>query len=483
MAFEELNATPDNIWAKRNMSWVLYDMLKAATSALSHTEFIETLEKINTLELNADEVMFHDKLAWAAGKMIYELYKELPQETNAVMEIFQSITPYPFVKPSEGYSYLFKMLHKSLKDTDKYLEAADWWGFDNFREEDFSKEKLPDGKEIMALAEQAYIAYAKNLLPVHLPNGEVIFNEEKARAFISTLEEIEEKHPEYIYPPYFRAKLIFALGVEDESTLQDLIPFIRKKKNDFWAWEVLSELYKNDPEIVFSCYCRALTCMSPEEMLVGIRERMAEKLIDRGLYDAAKTEIDKLVKTRISKKWKIPFSVTNWMEQDWYHKANNVVNNNKLYKENIALAEGLLYSDSPEVKLFIEFVNKERHVLNFISEDDRTGFIKYDRFLKEVSPGDVLKVRFQSISEEGRAFVFTMYRVNDDDFRNKFIRKVEGEVHIPSGKEFGFIEGIYIHPALMKKFQLKDKMHITGSAIKSFNPAKKEWGWKLWSVS
>jgi hypothetical protein len=56
-------------------------------------------------------------------------------------------------------------MHKGMKESHRYIEFADWWDFKNFRPEDFQKEKMPNGKEVMAIAEQAYIAYAKHLLP------------------------------------------------------------------------------------------------------------------------------------------------------------------------------------------------------------------------------------------------------------------------------------------------------------------------------
>jgi hypothetical protein len=42
----------------------------------------------------------------------------------------------------------------------------------------FQKEKMPNGKEVMAIAEQAYIAYAKHLLPKQTQHGEIIFNKD-----------------------------------------------------------------------------------------------------------------------------------------------------------------------------------------------------------------------------------------------------------------------------------------------------------------
>ena len=63
-----------------------------------------------------------------------------------------------------------------MKESIRYTEFADWWDFKNFRAEDYQKEKLPNGREVMAIAEQAYITYAKHLLPKISLEGDIYFD-------------------------------------------------------------------------------------------------------------------------------------------------------------------------------------------------------------------------------------------------------------------------------------------------------------------
>jgi hypothetical protein len=77
---------------------------------------------------------------------------------------------------------------------------------------------------------------------------------------------------------------LLALGDKD-NMLDSLLPFAKKKRNDFWVWQILSEAFSNDPKKVFACYCKALSCKSPEEMLVGIRQKMAKELISKKLLN------------------------------------------------------------------------------------------------------------------------------------------------------------------------------------------------------
>lgn len=479
MAKAELEVQPENIWAKRNISWVYYDLLKQNILPDHIDNFIIYLTEIQSLNLPEEEKILFDNLAWQIGSMVFKLANATDNSRfGKLFQLLEISQSFQYTKPSEGYSFLFKAFHKALKDTDKYVSFSDWWGFENFREEDYQKEKLENGREMMAIVEQAYIAYAKHLLPKQNFDGEVSFNKEMALAFLPKLTEIEEKYPDYQYPAYFIAKLLLAVG-DSEHMLEHLLPFAKKKRNDFWVWEVLAEAFKNDNNKVFACYCKALSCKSPEEMLVNLRQKMAKRLFEINRFDEAKTEIYLLVTARNSKGYKIPNEVLNWQSQEWFAKAKAQRSNLEFYRKLIPEAESLLFSDVPEEKIIVDFVNSDKKMLNFIASEEKFGFLKYERFLREVKVGDILKVRFQGGSNEGMHQLYTCIKIEDDNFKSHFLKDVEGNVRIPKGKPFAFLGDIFIHPSLVTKLKLVDGMPFKGKAIKSYNKEKKQWTWKL----
>jgi hypothetical protein len=150
------------------------------------------------------------------------------------------------------------------------------------------------------------------------------------------------------------------------------------------------------------------------------------------------------------------------------------------YQEYTAVAESILFSDTPEETIIVEFVNSDRKILNFIASESKFGFFKYDRFLNEVRIGDILKVRFQIGSNEGLYQLYSAIKTNDDVFKEKFLKEVDGIVSIREGNSFGFLDDIYIHQSIVNRMKLKDGMKIKGWAIKSYNQAKKQWSWKLY---
>jgi len=476
MAKAELEADLSNIWGKRNLSWVLYAQLDQLASNLD--AFIEKINEVKELDLPASEEMFFENISIVISKAARVITHEATLDINKIHRLFDSIKELSLKRNSKWFSVLFNAMHKGMKESNRYIEFADWWDFKNFRPEDFQKEKMPNGKEVMAIAEQAYIANAKHLLPKRTQHGEIIFNKDKAEAFLPVLSQIVEDYPQFQYPAYFNAKLLLALGDKD-NMLESLLPFAKKKRNDFWVWEILAEAFSSDPEKVFACYCKALSCISPDEMLVSLRQKMARLLIARKLYNEARTEIDLLVHARTEQGFKLPAEVTNWQAMDWYKTAVQSKSNFGFYKAYLPIAEALLFSDVPEESVIVEFVNTDKKILNFISSETKFGFFKYDRFLMQVKIGDILKVRFQGGTNGGAHQVYTIVKGIDEKFKSKFLKEVVGKVKIPDGKSFGFIEDMFIHPSLVNKYKFVNGQEITGIVIRTYNKDKGQWSWKL----
>lgn len=486
LAKAELALEPDNIWAKRNISWVYYDYLKLNSSFEHVDSFIIWIKELKNLGLPADEKMLFEQIGWQIGKLAFSLIKSPQPDPYKGVILFEEIKAFHFPKPTEAYSFLFKALHKLIKETSYYIQFAEWWDFKNFLTADFQKEKLPNGRELMAIAEQGYITYAKNLLPIYLTeggilSGEISFDVEKVRNFLPRLSDLGNRYPDFQYPRYFHGKLLLALG-EIDQFLEVMLPFAKKKQNDFWVWEILAEAFSNYPEKVFACYCKALTCKSPEEMLVSLRQKMVRELKQRGFFSEAKTEIELLTNTRTKNGYKIPDEVKNWQNEDWYKNSIAKKDNLSFYKQYVQIAEEILFNDIAEELVFVEFVNRNKKVLNFIVSEKKYGFFKYNHLNLYPQVGEVLKVRFQGGSVGSIYKVCSALKVDNYDFKENFEKIVSGVVRINEGNNFGFIKDYYIHPDFVSKHQLKNGDKITATIIKSFNKSKSTWGWRVLTI-
>lgn len=478
MANQALEKEPDDIWNKRAAAWVYYDYLKKYSQPESFDSFKENLIKIKDLQLPEDEKMVYDNCAWQIGSMVFGLHKAEHVDYGKINELLEIITDFHFTKPSEAYSFIYKAFHKGYQNWSTYLIFADWWNFENLRSEDYLKEEFK-GKKIMSIAEQAYIAYSKKLLEgesLESFGQQRVVNKEKIELFLPKLDTIIEMHPDYQYPPYFKAKLLLALGKEN-NVLSAFLPFAKQKRNDFWVWELIAEMFPDEKDIQFSCYCKALSLKTPEDFLVKLRQTFAKILIEKRMYNEAKTEIQKTITTREKQEWKIPNQIVQWTEQEWYKSATSKKDNKDLYSNHSEKAEDILFHDIPEELIVVEFVNENKSTLNFVKDKRKHGFFNYSGFLTKPKIGDLLNVRFNGDGKDGFYKVLTVKNEESTNVSDA-IRDFKGTLKLVSPQNFGFVDDIFIEPKIIEEKKLIDGEFVDGRAILSFNKRKNEWGWK-----
>ena len=139
MAKEELEADSTNIWGKRNLSWVLYAQLDTVTSDLDF--FLLKINEVKELDLPKSEDMFFENISIVISKAARSITQDKTVDLNKIHRLIDAIKDIPINRNSKWYSVLYNSMHKGMKDSNRYLEFADWWDFKNLRSEDYQKEK------------------------------------------------------------------------------------------------------------------------------------------------------------------------------------------------------------------------------------------------------------------------------------------------------------------------------------------------------
>ena len=478
MVNRDLESEPDSIWIKRAASWVYYAYIKENAKPESYEAFMEYLHKLKELDMPDDDRMVFDNVAWQVGSMVFALQREEHPDFSKYDAIFRIIRSFHFTVPSEGYSFLFKSFIKLSDTWQGFLDFADWWNLENFRPEDYLKEELNERK-IPSLAERAYTAYARKLLegePVDQFGNNRAIDRDRINAFLPGLEQLIEQHPDFLYPPYYKAKLLLLMG-DEEDALSAFLPFARQKKNEFWVWELMAEIFHDDDELLMACYCKALSLRTQEDYLVKMRQAFAAFLVEKEMYDEAKTEIEIVVDTRQKKQWGIPRQIAGWKEESWYQSAEAKRNNKDLYSKYRGKAEEILFRGIPEVVVVVEFVNTNRKMINFVKDRHTKGFFKYSGLIDRPVVGDILSVRFNGEIQNDFNKALTV-RKCQDDVETELLKSFEGTFQQMSGKDFGFCDHVFIDAGILNNLDLANGDHIHGKAIISYNNRRKEWGWK-----
>ena len=483
IAQEDLNANPENIWGKRNISWVYYEYLKKYVHEENFDGFFENLIKIKDLNLPEAEVMIFDTSAYQVGSMLFKIQSSEPIDYSKVNQIFDGIREFHFTKPSESYSFLIKAFHKVSQNWSRFIEFADWWGLENFWDEDYQQEEYND-RQMPALADKVYGSYCKKLIEGDAVDafGPREVDKDKIKLFLPHLDEVIDQHSEYRYLPYYKAQMLMELGNRD-NVLEAFLPFAKQKQNDFWVWGLMADIFQEDRELEFSCYCKALSLRTPNEFLIKTRQAFSKLLIERQLYAEAKTEINNIISVRQAKGWRIPNDIIVWTETSWYAGVNKLLNNEDFYADYKKKAEELLYRDLPEHLVAIEFVNHKKYVLNFVKDRTMNGFFNYQGLTDDPKIGDILKVRLEAVGNEGFHRALTIEKVeNGSNVELPCLKEISGVIRIPENKSFGFIDDVFIPPYIVESAELIDGKNLSVKAIISYNKNKDEWAWKCCQI-
>lgn len=355
-------------------------------------------------------------------------------------QIFDIIKDYHFSVPSEAYSFLHKAFLKAFKNGwGRYEEFVNWWGLNNFQEQDYKKETLEDGTKVISLAERAYIAYSKSLLTKLAQEDFYDDKKNVIKDFLPFLDDVIDKHPEFEYTAYYKGQLLMASGSNTDEALSALIPFARKKDSQFWAWELLADAFPSEDKRKLGCLAKALSLNFPDNFTINTRQKMAEVLIDHYMYAEAKTEIEKILNVRNNKGWKIPNQLKEWQNQAWYESTEAKADNKDFYQSYLAEAEEVLYGDEPEYSVVVEFVNQDKKVLHFVHDQSFNGFFKYESKLDSPQIGDILKVRLKKIGNEGRYQLHTAQKVNDEE-NLPALKAFTGHISLKKSGEIGFVK-------------------------------------------
>ena len=273
MAMEELNAAPNNIWNKRSLFWVLYEFLmKAAEEGDSNTVFayIDRINEIDIINL-PEEGMARTFLF----KCIKELFRKKANSQNnhfEIEELANRLCDYSWsivmTKPSPEYSAFLDAFLPIAEQWSGFIEFVEKWDFKNLTEEDYQLRTIfHTKKQYMSLAETAYIAYSKVLLSKK--------DLEKMRSFQPELDKLAD-NPMMTFLGYFNAKLLFAMNSENQDVLNEVLPFARRKRNEYWVWQFLSEVLDDDEQKWLACMLRAVHCKTKEDYLPKIRQKLID---------------------------------------------------------------------------------------------------------------------------------------------------------------------------------------------------------------
>ncbi len=300
-------------WAKLTTGKALYYCIRKDAEEGRYEELIVRLDELMALEQltpeNENTIFW---IGYFAKKHLSPTAIDTPKRLSA---LFSRLKPFSF-KPGISYSALLEGFtrHDSWLELDDFME---WWNLQNLTPEDYLPLEVVPGRKILSVAERAYIAKSKVLLRLN--------DRERIEEFLPRMEKLMENHTEMLYLGYFYGKLLLSMGRNTTEALNAVIPFARKKSTEFWVWQLLSDVFVNEPDKHLACLLRAVHCRTQEKFLGKVRIKLAQIYIQRNQLGLAKYQIDKVTQCYLPQGWHLPYEVECWIHQPW---INNVASSN-----------------------------------------------------------------------------------------------------------------------------------------------------------
>lgn len=160
---------------------------------------------------------------------------------------------------------------------------------------------------------------------------------------------------------YHKGKLLL-LAKKYQEARDYIIPIVRFKKNESWAWNILGNTYvDNDLPKAIACLCKALSLNQKDDFTVNIRLELAELLIKTNEYESAKYEINRVVSFKNSQGHKINDNIKRLLTMDWYDSTKLKESNEDIYDKYKAIAEEIFVENLEWIPGLLTGISKENN--------------------------------------------------------------------------------------------------------------------------
>ena len=341
-------------------------------------------------------------LAWELFKSIQaELKLEQPDPERIGGRVNEYVLLERVEKPGVIHSRMLQVAARAArkKAFPRFCEFLKWWDpARNLREEDYQGGPKPDGGFFDGTVEAAISAVGKTIAGCE--------DEGARRIAADFVEAHADKYPGQEWFSYYRAACKLAKGEIQEAKVM-LIPIVRAKMGEYWAWQKLASCYERGSEKQVQCLCRAATCpVKDDEFLLGVFVELGRLLLETEHAPAGRQLLEKACAIKSGKGWRISGPLQMAMEGS---EGVLAVDSAPLLKEWAKQADEILLGDLPWSRAVVSGLNVELgrdgekrnfHFLKAVAagapngmRDCRVPANKSFRFLETLSAGAPVSVR------------------------------------------------------------------------------------------
>lgn len=444
-ATEALENDSEDLWARRAMGWVLYDLIKR--------------ELQNVDDDNAQGTQLGN------GSVDFLLL-------NRYFEQFESLD-LPIVDGMIRSCILRQAVKAQSAGWNRFLDFVEWWNIEHFTEEDRKPGQTPDGKPYPSL--ELSTLYALGREAKKLDRGD-----KRLQWVQGLLENGLQRYGDDIWLSRSVALIEAKLGNKEQARARLLLT-LRRKPREWWLWKEMAELLEaSDVEAAINCYYHACSLLRDKDKLVGVYQDLAQLLCQTGRFEEAAWFVTQAVETRARNNWSIPLELHKLRTSDWYTSQTEVVQP-KVSTE--VFARMFIHDISPDdIQKRLAIVDRHNtdKKLAYLIWGARDGAVaKYQdfRILQKAPVGNMLEI--ETVETNGRTQILSCTPVPFQTIE-EFAIKIEGRLARQQDKAHGFVvtdngQRYFVPPHVVR--DMSDGTRVSAVCVNKYNPKQDKVSW------
>ncbi len=274
-----------------------------------------------------------------------------------------------------------------------------------------------------------------------------------------------------IWLDYDQAKCLVLAGRYDQAR-ELVIPLLRKKQNESWAWGALAATYrKEDANFATMLLCKGLVHARDEKFALPLLKGVAPLLASTGHVAEASMCIKRAVSCYEKNGWKVKADLERLSSQPWF---DNTVDTSTFSEFMQTRAEGaldLLYGPAEQCVAVVSNIHKSGKGFHAYRDHKCSYSVRLGLYKAKDLPLVGSYVLLKISAEDGA--VITAEPCNAIAMND--VGSEQGEIRVAE-KGFGFVNDIFIPPNLVTEGI--DGQIVNVIKILNFDKTKNKLGWK-----
>ena len=430
---------PDNIYLKGAFFWVCYAYLKEVQSAIN-----DRAAQSNNLTPNPAEI---DRINFLLDWIIW-------------LNI-----------PPGGYEYrsLLLLFQKNLEAIPRLVVLLARFGSELFDKDQgdhkpYQGDKGESPSLMLKFARKAAKAWMEHEEARQLSIDQLLQIISQVRK-----EALDKQH--LIWLDYDEAKCLILAG-RLEQAREFILPVLRKKQTESWAWGALAATYrKQEPDIAITLLAEGLTHVHDEAYSLNLLKGIAPLLAAQGFEDQASMCVQRAINCYKDNGWAIKSDLAKLSQEPWFSGEVDVDDLAPFLEKRASGALSYLHGSTEQCLAVVMHLHKSGKGFHAYRDHQHRYSVRLGLYESKSPPrpGDYIRL---TLALEDDLVVGAEpaqpAKMTDVDF-------LEGEIRV-NEKGFGFVEDTFVPPSLISDGMNGQLVRVM--KILDFDKAKNRPGWK-----